>query len=203
VTEADTVRLLVSDGGSCSLERKTALIISEPKVHVESTGYEIVKGQSVQLQATGGESYEWSPALGLDNNQIGNPQATPLQTTTYKVTVTDSLGCTASDSLTIEVANTGFIATLFSPNDDGNNDELKVYGLNDVHGFSFLIFNREGSMVYSSSDLTEVITIGWNGIVRGVKQPAGVYYWKVDGEDHLGNKVLLNGKNSGSIVLIR
>jgi hypothetical protein len=45
--------------------------------------------------------------------------------------------------------------------------------------------------------------MGWDGTVRGVQQPGGIYYWKVNGETSSGGKLMLNGKSSGSIVLIR
>jgi hypothetical protein len=34
-------------------------------------------------------------------------------------------------------------------------------------------------------------------------QPSGVYYWNVKGELSSGRRLLLNGKTSGSVVLIR
>ena len=60
-------------------------------------------GTSVQLQAQGGTSYQWSPAGSLNNANIPNPIATPLQTTTYSCSVTMADGCIFTESLTIEV----------------------------------------------------------------------------------------------------
>ena len=42
---------------------------------------------SVQLNATGGTTYLWSPATGLSNPNIANPIASPLVPTTYTVSV--------------------------------------------------------------------------------------------------------------------
>lgn len=58
---------------------------------------------SVQLNATGGIAYDWSPALGLSSTTIANPIAFPVDTTTYFVTVTDTNGCTAVDDIIITV----------------------------------------------------------------------------------------------------
>lgn len=63
----------------------------------------ICQGQTSQLNASGGVSYSWSPATGLSSTSISNPGASPLTTTTYTVTVTNSSGCTASDSVTISI----------------------------------------------------------------------------------------------------
>ncbi|NLX13491.1 MAG: hypothetical protein GXY44_07550 [Phycisphaerales bacterium] len=71
---------------------------------------EIGRGESATLQgsATGGSgqfAYAWSPTTGLDNANIATPTASPEQTTTYTLTVTDlgDQGKTASDTATITV----------------------------------------------------------------------------------------------------
>jgi gliding motility-associated-like protein len=68
-------------------------------------------GDSVQLSATGGVSYLWTPSTGLSNDTIPNPMATPVVNTVYTVTVTDSLGCIGTDSIIIDV-NTLPVITL-------------------------------------------------------------------------------------------
>ncbi len=61
----------------------------------------ICPGEFVQLQATGGTIFSWTPATGLDNPNIGNPIATPTNTTRYVVTVRDEAGCVDYDTVTI------------------------------------------------------------------------------------------------------
>jgi N-acetylneuraminic acid mutarotase len=63
----------------------------------------ICKGASTQLHASGGSNYAWSPASGLSNPNIANPLASPADTLLYKVIVTDTNGCSASDSVKIFV----------------------------------------------------------------------------------------------------
>ena len=46
----------------------------------------ICAGQQVQLNATGGTTYSWTPANTLSNSTAANPIATPTNTTTYIVT---------------------------------------------------------------------------------------------------------------------
>lgn len=62
--------------------------------------------QSVRLNAqankSGSLSYQWSPATGLDNVSAASPMASPQQTTSYTVTVTDAQGC-AKGSATVTV----------------------------------------------------------------------------------------------------
>ncbi len=56
--------------------------------------------------ALAGNSYSWSPALGLNNSTIAQPTASPATTTTYTVTVTGANGCTATDMVTVNVNTT-------------------------------------------------------------------------------------------------
>lgn len=57
---------------------------------------------SVQLTATGGVSYTWTPATGLSSTTIANPVATPpAGNQTYYVTGTDTNGCHLTDSVTV------------------------------------------------------------------------------------------------------
>ncbi len=61
-------------------------------------------GGQVQLRATGGISYFWSPAEGLSNPRLANPIAAPERTTSYTVEVRDACGIPFYDEVTVEVA---------------------------------------------------------------------------------------------------
>ncbi len=69
----------------------------------------IAPGQSSSLsvQVTGGAppyTFSWSPAATLDDPAAPNPVATPTQTTTYDVVVTDLAGAQGSASVTVTVS---------------------------------------------------------------------------------------------------
>lgn len=102
-----------SDG--CSLtDSVTITVNTTPNIN---TGMDagICNGDSVQLIATGGTIYSWTPATGLNNPSIANPNASPLETTTYIVT-SNNLGCIGSDTVIVTVglisANTGNDTTI-------------------------------------------------------------------------------------------
>ena len=61
------------------------------------------EGLSMQLNASGASSYNWSPSIGLSNTNIGNPVASPVNSQIYMVTGTDAFGCTASETVSITV----------------------------------------------------------------------------------------------------
>ncbi|MFL5752588.1 MAG: gliding motility-associated C-terminal domain-containing protein, partial [Bacteroidia bacterium] len=60
-------------------------------------------GGSVNLAASGGGAYSWSPAAGLSSSTVSNPSANPAVPTTYTLTVTDAVGCADIDSITINI----------------------------------------------------------------------------------------------------
>ncbi|HEY0977750.1 MAG TPA: gliding motility-associated C-terminal domain-containing protein [Flavobacteriales bacterium] len=66
-------------------------------------------GSSITLDGVGGGSASWTPALGLDDPTSLTPLATPDVTTTYVLTITDGLGCSATDTTTITVGDDPFV----------------------------------------------------------------------------------------------
>jgi hypothetical protein len=68
-----------------------------------STSQNICKGDSAQLSISGGTSFNWSPAPGLNNPTTGNPKASPADSTLYHVLVTDMYGCKGVDSVQVNV----------------------------------------------------------------------------------------------------
>jgi len=64
-------------------------------------------GNPSALEGYGSYTYLWSPATGLDNPALANPVATPTETTTYLLTVTDAQNCSATDEMTLTVDASG------------------------------------------------------------------------------------------------
>jgi hypothetical protein len=64
----------------------------------------LCEGDTVGLNASGGASYLWTPAAGLNSASTANPLAYPSQTTNYLVTITDGRGCTFLDSVLVKVS---------------------------------------------------------------------------------------------------
>ncbi|HEY1038958.1 MAG TPA: gliding motility-associated C-terminal domain-containing protein, partial [Bacteroidia bacterium] len=86
------------------------------------------------------------------------------------------------------------VPTGFSPNGDGNNDVLNVYGTINATEYHMEVYNRWGQKMFESNDKT----IGWDGTYKGQEAPIGVYAYTF--------KVTVDGKQlqkSGSITLIR
>jgi len=88
----------------CSGELTNYVITVNPTPTIETEISEtICYGDSIQLNVSGGINYSWSPNETLNNITISNPIATPVESTQYHVTVTDSNNCENSASINIIV----------------------------------------------------------------------------------------------------
>jgi hypothetical protein len=130
-------------------------------------------GGAVQLDSVisnytgaGTLTYSWNPSVGLDNDTIARPKATITQTKKYYVTVTTPNGCTAIDSVTVNV------------------DPLKVEAGNDktiVCGSSAQLDNTTtnytgtGSLIYSWSPTGGLSAANISNPVATVKEST-MYY---------------------------
>ncbi len=102
---ASTTTYIVSgtDGNSCT-DRDTVIVTVHP-LPVVSAGSDktVCKGLGVTLQATGADTFTWTPTTGLSCTNCASPTATPTTTTTYIVTGIDTNGCSAKDTVTVFV----------------------------------------------------------------------------------------------------
>jgi gliding motility-associated-like protein len=100
-TDTTTFYVTVTDANTCSARDSVQVIVN--LLPPADAGSDLTKcGEpGVQLNATGGVIYNWFPTDSLSNPGIANPIATPLDTTTYYVLVTDTNGCRNIDSVTV------------------------------------------------------------------------------------------------------
>ena len=155
----------------------------------------VVVGQPLQLKATGGMLYQWSPSTGLSNPNIDNPIATLTSSITYFVKVFEPEGCFAYDTLNVKVFQTGpeiFVPTAFTPNNDKKNDKLTPIPVGIQSLDFFRVYNRFGQLVFSTSVLGE----GWDGRYNGQDQGNSTFTWYVQGTDYLGKTIFKKGTST-------
>lgn len=131
-------------------------------------------GETVVLTATGNGTWTWTPTAGLSDPLSPSPLVRPEETTTYTVTLTDSLGCTKTDQLTIVVTGSLYVPNTFTPNGDGFNDLFGALG-KDIKDIELLVFDRWGLLIWS----TDKLTGRWDGTYKGADAPIDTYVWKV------------------------
>ena len=106
------VTLIVSDSLGC-VDPDTASIFIDV-FNINNASIQSVDtlciGDTIQLNAFGGATYQWSPSYGLSNSTIANPIAFPDSNITYMVVATDSCGVdTAYTSLIYAVEPTSIM----------------------------------------------------------------------------------------------
>lgn len=169
----------------------------------------ITQGESSHLSVTssyaGNFSYVWTPTTNLTENG-DTATATPSQTTTYQVAVTDATsGCEETAYILVTVIGVPGSPSLvampsaFSPNGDGHNDTYFPLFIGTPTSINaFRIYDRWGQLVYNNP------VTGWDGKYNGEPQPVDVYTY------YLYAVILdpLNGeertvKQEGSFTLLR
>jgi gliding motility-associated-like protein len=161
-----------------TLESKQAPVVTAtaPK-DVITFGESIVLTASITPQPLNVDAlYAWSPKETLDDSTKMKPTAKPTATTVYTVKGTTTEGCSAQASVTIQVATEGLgikAAPLFSPNNDGTNDDWVIQGVLNYPDCSLNIFDSKGRRVYEKKGYQN----DWKADINGNPLPEGVYYF--------------------------
>lgn len=196
----------VLDDNGCLVETNATL--PDPNVLIIDLGQDmnIYLGDSVQANPftnLNSVTFEWENEAGISCLDCREPFLRPFKTTTYIATATMSNGCTQRDSITIfvEKRRNFFVPNAFSPNDDGINDFLQVFGGLEVsHVIDFHLFSRWGEVVYSQNNLpVNTLNSGWDGSFNGKPAQEGVYVWTAT-VAFLDGEIL---RFNGDVTLIR
>ncbi len=153
------------------------------------------EGGVVKLQANGRNnlSYLWphssDTTASVTVSRIGQ----------YLVIATNPEGC-ATEKTTVVVDRCEprlYIPDAFTPNGDGSNDYLDVFGLY-FRDFSLKIYNRWGEVIFA----TDSIEQKWDGTYRGTKVQPGSYAYVVSygSEDYPDRRSTVM---RGSVMVIR
>jgi len=87
-----------------------------------------------------------------------------------------------------------FLADIFSPNGDGQNDILFMRG-KGIKEFRLLVYDRWGEKMFETTDLT----LGWDGNYKGKPASQGVYVYYLDALMNTDKKIIMKG----DVTLIR
>jgi gliding motility-associated-like protein len=152
-------------------------------------------------------SIKWNnsnPSIGLAASGTGTiPSftATNMADTAINAIITTvpfTNGCAGvSQSFKIKVlplAKDVFVPNIFSPDGDGKNDQLFIYG-NYIASVDMQIYNQWGQRLATLNDTMH----GWDGKYKGSAQPVGVYLYVLRAVLKDGRQVRMKG----SITLIR
>jgi gliding motility-associated-like protein len=154
---------------------------------------------SAILQVNRGLTFSWMPVESLNNSSLQRVVASPKKNKTYVVTVIDSSGCEAIDSVVIDVNlhdSITILPNVFTPNNDGINDCLSLEKVGNFKSVHLTIFNRWGNIVYETNHSNAC----WDGTNKtNLPVDEGVYYFVLTGVSSCNNPV----KQTGTLHLIR
>lgn len=157
----------------------------------------LIKGNSVQLtgNASGSDnSYEWKPAIYLENSKSSSTLSTPVTDINYLLEVTTPEGCIGSDMVFLKVMPDLYVPSAFSPNNDGINDRWHIPHLFPSRETRVLVYNRLGQQVYAANG----VAVNWDGTFKGMPVSAGAYVYYINIPE--GKKM---ATVRGSLIVIR
>ena len=123
----------------------------------------------------------WTPNQGIDNVNGLEPVISPEESMFYYALFTNLVGCSATDSIYIEVNPSCifYVPTAFTPDGDGNNDFWNLICFDEEPNAFLKVFNRWGGLVYESNGGADFIP--WDGKNNGKELPVGTYYYTIEG----------------------
>ncbi len=179
--------LSIVDRFNCRYEEN--LLIEDPPLFFIDIGEDTIVELGQQLRLAANTNYDianfsWTPADVVCNDDCLSLEWFPIQSTQYLIEATSTAGCTASDSIFVEVQKLrkAFIPNIFSPDGDGVNDFFTAFGNPDLvkNIEKLMIFDRWGQQVFEKTNfLPNIPNEGWDG--NSINQPmaTGVYVYLI------------------------
>ena len=199
INATTTYSVTVTNLDGCeNTEKVTITAAPLPMVNIVKPNDIDCSHSAVQLQASGGSIYHWTPTEGMIDINSNNVIVKPSVSTEYTVKAISPAGCEASASVTVNVKATPvheiFIPSAFTPNGDGRNDCFGLRNTNITNPFQFEVYNRAGQKVFSTSNSNTC----WDGTFKGIQQPGNAFVWQLKVNSECGDYY-----KKGTVVLIR
>ncbi len=187
-------KIIVSDAGSC--QDTFSFILTKPldiKVTLFPKDTTIDTGDTLLLQLfffsntiNNVKEMTWFKDGALFDKKISIQKSIkPLQNSNYQVVVESKDGCKDSASANIKVIKGVdlFAPTVFSPNNDQNNDIFKLYPnpkkVNKILYFD--IYDRWGNHILHQENIdANSSNFGWDGTYRGEVMEQSTYLWSAE-----------------------
>jgi gliding motility-associated-like protein len=103
-SSSSTYQASISDSLGCNHQAFASVIVhSLPQIQASPAAPEICVGDMVQIQLSGAQNYQWTPAIGLSSTTGHTVTANPNSTTTYTIVGQSTQGCIDTLLLTVVV----------------------------------------------------------------------------------------------------
>jgi len=177
----------VEDAELCIFDDTLLLPAPPQRIFDPGATASIPLGDSLKLQSI--RNFEpakviWQPHAALSCTTCLEPVIRPLSTAIFAVTAFDSVGCSVTNSITVAVEKPDdvYIANVFTPVNNGQNNDIWVScGPSVAEIRRFAIFDRWGNMVFECHNaLPNDAALRWNGQFNGRNLPPAVYIYQVE-----------------------
>ena len=175
-----SIKLMATSNNNCTDSvSKYIEVFNLPTVNA---GLDTVVSQGFPVQlfgyALGATGFSWTPISAINNNTIFNPVVTPLETTSYKLEITDINGCKNIDSVTVTVLKDYklFINNVITPDNNGENDTWIINNIETFGSVNVYIFDRWGKEIFSKKGYQN----DWDASTNYDQVPDGTYYYIIN-----------------------
>ncbi|MEM1214197.1 MAG: PKD domain-containing protein [Bacteroidota bacterium] len=174
--------LTIEDDNGCQYA-ETVNIAALPSLVVDLASPVLVPCDSSSIQLTpnviSGDFnqlvYSWNDGASTLNRSVSQPGS-------YILSVSNAC---EQQQLSVEVESEFlvendliYVPNVFSPNNDGRNDEFQLFPSPyvNIQALDFQVFDRWGSMVFDAANGDD----RWRGTIRGREAKTGVYVWRLE-----------------------
>jgi gliding motility-associated-like protein len=103
INEGEYYVLVKNNEGCENLDSVMVALNPSPIASLNFLDSSICLGKEIKMVASGGNSYEWIPAIFLNDATINNPNTKPTNDIEYKVVVSNSFNCNDTNRVNIKV----------------------------------------------------------------------------------------------------
>jgi len=160
-----TVTLSVTDANGCSGMVSNEVVISGTGGQGTTEMLSSCGGEDVQLNATGGTTYTWSPTTGLSDPNIANPIANVNTSITYTVNVSGGSGCGVVNTVQLDIVQAPVILSVESEDlttCDMPNGSIKIFATDNGNTLEYSI---DCGITWSPDSDFEDLDIGTFGVI--------------------------------------
>lgn len=198
-----TYYIMAASGSGCSIIRPVLVTVNPfPDFTVTDPPSVVYPVQTVDITSSVNQNIGLIYTYWLDSltkKPLNNPQ-TITKRGRYFIRATNEFGCSIIKAVNAVIIPPPeplvYVPNAFTPNNDGLNDLFKIKIIGETSIIQLRIFNRWGQLVYDDPNLNHQ----WNGKLKGIELPAGVYVWTLGGLDKYYKKPFTK---KGLVTLVR
>ena len=186
VTVSSTYHIMASASSGCSIIRPVLITVNPiPDFIVTDPAPVVYPVMTIDLTSAVNQNADLTYTYWLDSltrKPVINPRAVDKRGR-YFIRATNEFGCSLIKPVNAVIIPPPepivYAPTAFTPNNDGLNDVFRIKIIGETSVNHLKIYNRWGQVVFDDSNLNR----HWNGKLKGIELPVGVYIWILDGFD--------------------